>query len=139
MCCLELADLLVCGLMVWLKGFIGYTPNQAGMDANLALLGEGLIVFGLFNLIFFPLYYKNITKVGTPFLFASAAVFLYVLLAIVSTYAVPFVRDALDTPDPTHLTEKLIFVGAALLVFLCATFFGFSRAARNFERFDLSL
>ncbi len=138
-CCLEAADLLLCGLMVWLKGFIGYMPNQAGMDANLALPGEGLIVFGLFNLIFFPLYYKNITKIGVPFLIASAAVFLYILLAIVSTYAVPFVRDALDTPDPACLTEKLIFVGAALLFFLCATLFVLSRAVRNFERFDLSL
>ena len=116
-CCLELSDIIAAGLMLWVKSLIGFTPNEAGMDANIALLGEGLIVFGLFNLIFFPRWYKDINKVGVPFLLASAAVFVYILLAIVSTYAIPFVRDCLDTQDPAFLKEKLLFVGAALLFF----------------------
>ena len=138
-CCLELADLLAAAMMLWVKGLIGFTPNQAGMDANIALLGEGFILFGLFNLIFFPNWYKNINKVGVPFLLSSAAVFVYILLAIVSTYAVPFVRDCLDTQDPAHLTEKLLFIAAAVLFFLCATGLSVKASVRRFERVDLQL
>ncbi len=138
-CCLEIADLLAAALMLWVKGLIGYAPNQAGMDANVALLGEGLIVFGLFNLIFFPRWYQDITKVGVPFLLASAAVFVYVVAAMVATYAVPFVRDCLDTQDPAHMTEKLLFVACALAFYLCATWLCAALSVKRFERVDLQL
>ena len=138
-CCLELADIIAAGLMLWVKSLIGFTPNQAGMDANIALLGEGFILFGLFNLIFFPNWYKNINKVGVPFLLASAAVFVYILLAIVSTYAVPFVRDCLDTQDPAHLPEKLLFIGAALLFFTGATWLSERASGKRFAMVDLQL
>ena len=138
-CCLEALDLLAVGLMLWVKGLIGFMPNEAGMDANIALLGEGLIVFGLFNLIFFPRWYKDINKVGVPFLLASAAVFVYILLAIVSTYAIPFVRDCLDTQDPAFLKEKLLFIGAALLFFAAATWFSARLSVKRFENVDLQL
>ena len=138
-CCLELADIIAAGLMLWVKSLIRFTPNQAGMDANIALLGEGFILFGLFNLIFFPNWYKNINKVGVPFLLASAAVFVYILLAIVSTYAVPFVRDCLDTQDPAHLPEKLLFIGAALLFFTGATWLSERASGKRFAMVDLQL
>ena len=138
-CCLEMLDLLAVGLMLWVKSLIGYTPNQAGMDANIALLGEGFIVFGLFNLLFFPNWYRNINKVGVPFLLASVAVFVYIVLAIVSTYAIPFVRDCLDTQDPALLKEKLLFIAAALLLFLCAMWLSMKASVKRFERVDLQL
>ena len=138
-CCLELADIIAAAVMLWVKSLIGFTPNQAGMDANIALLGEGFILFGLFNMIFFPNWYKNINKVGVPFLLSSAAVFVYILLAIVSTYAVPFVRDCLDTQDPAHLPEKLLFIVAAVLFFLCVTWLSMKASARRFEQVDLQL
>ena len=137
--CLEMADLIAAALMVWVKSLIGFMPNEAGMDANIALLGEGFIVFGLFNLIFFPRWYQDINKVGVPFLLASAAVFVYIIAAIVSTYAVPFVRDCLDTQDPAFLTEKLLFVGVALLLFVCSAWLTVRLSVKRFERVDLQL
>ena len=137
--CLEMADLIAAALMVWVKSLIGFMPNEAGMDANIALLGEGFIVFGLFNLIFFPRWYQDINKVGVPFLLASAAVFVYIIAAIVSTYAVPFVRDCLDTQDPSFLTEKLLFVGVALLLFACSAWLTVRLSVKRFERVDLQL
>ena len=138
-CCLELADILAAAVMLWVKSLIGFTPNQAGMDANIALLGEGFILFGLFNLIFFPNWYKNINKVGVPFLLASAAVFVYIVLAIVSTYAVPFVRDCLDTQDPAFVAQKLLFIGAAFVLFVGAAWASTKLSVQRFERVDLQL
>ncbi len=138
-CILEGAQLLVCLGFIFLKPLLGGTKNEAGMDANAAFIGEGLIVFGLFNVLFFPRWYKDINKVGTPFLIASAAVFLYIVAAVIATYAVPFVRDALDTPDPEHLTEKLIFLSCALSAFALLTFLGFRLSVRRFEQMDLQL
>ena len=93
----------------------------------------------MFNLLFFPNWYRNINKVGVPFLLASAAVFVYIVLAIVSTYAIPFVRDCLDTQDPAFLKEKLLFIAAALLLFLCAMWLSMKASVKRFERVDLQL
>ncbi len=138
-CCLEGAQLIVSALFVWLKTLISTDPNQAGLDANLALPGEGLILFGLFNLIFFPAWYKNIQKIGGAFLKASIAVFLYITLGVVATYALPFVRDRLDTPDPQFLTEKLLFLGGGAVFYAAATAAAARISVRRFERQDLAL
>lgn len=137
-CCLECAQLALCGILVWVKeAFLGGVANEAGLDANLALLGDGFIVFGLFNLIFFPAFYKDVRKIGVPFLLASAAVFLYIILGIVATYAIPFVRDALDTPDPQYLTAKAAFIAVGLVFFLLATFAALRLSQKRFARQDL--
>ena len=138
-CCLEAAQLIVCALFIWLKSLIGAAPNPAGLDANLALPGEGLIVFGLFNLVFFPAWYKDIQKIGGAFIKASVVVFLYVTAGVVSTYALPFVRDCLDQPDPLFVTEKLLFLAAALAFFLAATALAARLSVKRFQRLDLAL
>ncbi len=136
-CCLEGLDLAVCAAFIVLKNLIGGGKNAAGMDANLALLGEGLLLFSLFHIIFFPAWYKDIAKVGKPFVAASAAVFLYIVLALVSTYALPFVRDCLDTPDPAHLPEKLLFLLLSAGCYGLCTALSIRWSARNFEALDL--
>ena len=97
---LEVLDLLLMALFILIKQLIGNLPNPAGLDAGVALLGEGMIIFAIFNMIFFPNYYKDINKPGKAFLFAAVAVFLWIILEVVGTYTIPFLRDILDQLDP---------------------------------------
>ncbi|MBR1585336.1 MAG: ABC-2 transporter permease [Clostridia bacterium] len=137
--CLEVLQLLLCAVFALIKTRISTAPNEAGMDANVALFGEGLILFGLFNLLFFPAWYRDIRKVGVPFVKATIAVFVYIVLAIVATYAVPFVRDQLDTPDPQHMGAKLLFLLCGLVFFLGTTLLSWRISTRRFEAQDLQL
>ncbi len=41
-----------------------------GLPANIALLGCSLAALGIFNASFFPLYYRDPSKIGVPFLLA---------------------------------------------------------------------
>ena len=138
-CCLEAAQLIFSALFVWLKTKISAEPNLAGLDANLALPGQGMILFGLFNLIFFLGWYKDIQKIGGAFIKASVAVFLYITVGVVATYALPFVRDCLDTPDPQFTTGKLIYLGIALAFYLAATCLAVRLSEKRFETQDLAL
>ena len=61
---LEVLDLLLMGVFILVKYAIGFTHNPAGLDAGLALIGDGMIIFAIFNLVFFPIYYKDINKPG---------------------------------------------------------------------------
>ena len=82
-CCLELVQMVLMGLMILVKFAIGTMPNPAGLDAGVALIGDGFITYAVFNMIFFPRYWKDINKPGSAFLFASVAVFAWIAAVIV--------------------------------------------------------
>lgn len=137
--CLEAAQLLIMGVFILVKRAAISMPNPAGLDAGDALLGQGLLIYTLFNGIYFPIYYRDIGKPGRAFFLASAAVFLWIVLEIIATYAVPFVRDRLDRPDPAFMKEKMLFLAGSLLLFVVGTWLTVIRSTSHFEKTDLTL
>ena len=136
---LEAIDVLLIALFSLLKGAIGNMPNPAGLDAGLALVGEALIIFAIYNMIFFPLYYRDINKPGKAFAFAAVAVFAWIILEIIATYTVPFFRDVLDQPDPRFMRDKALFTLGGLALFLAGTAKSIQMSTKRFEEQDLSL
>ena len=111
--------------------------NQAGMDANIALFGLSFAMLGLFNYIFFTIYYKDVNKVGKAFVWSSTAVFVFIAIAETCVHIVPFFRDYLDTPDPQYINYKLAVLCLGLLVYAALTYFAFKRSVRSFEMLDI--
>ncbi len=134
---LELLQLLLMIPFCILRQNMNPMGNEAGMDANTALLAEGFLLFGIFNLLFFASYYKNVAKVGISFVKATIVFFILVVADVVCTHAVPFVRDYLDTPDPQYMEYKLIALGVGIVLYLVMTI-GVSRISiKNLEMQDL--
>ena len=136
---LEVADLLLMAVFILVKNALGSIPNPAGLDAGVALIGEGMILFAIFNMVFFPIYYSDINKPGKAFLFGAGAVFAWIILEVVGTYAIPFFRDVLDRPDPENMSDKLLFTLAGLALFAAGTAWSVKQSAKKFEAVDLSL
>ena len=136
---LEVLDLLLMGVFILIKYAIGFTHNPAGLDAGLALIGDGMIIFAIFNMVFFPIYYKDINKPGKAFVIAATAVFAWIIFEIVSTYTIPFFQYVLDTEDPQNMSEKGLFTLAGLGLFLAGTARSIQISAKRFEKQDLNL
>ena len=68
---LELLQMLLLVPFSLLRQSVNSMGNEAGMDANIVLFAEGFLLFGIFNLLFFYSYYKNVDKVGISFVKAS--------------------------------------------------------------------
>ena len=136
---LEVADLLLMAVFILVKNALGSIPNPAGLDAGVALIGEGMILFAIFNMVFFPIYYSDINKPGKAFLFGAGAVFAWIILEVVGTYAIPFFRDVLDRPDPENMSDKLLFTLAGLALFAAGTAWSVKQSVKKFEAVDLSL
>lgn len=134
---LQLAQAALCVPFFFLRGLYPPEGNVVGMDANLALLGFGLMLLGVFNFLFFRRYYKNPSKVGAPFLLGSVGVFLMVGVTESLPHFVPFVRDRLDTPLFAFLPEKLLFLLAGAAVYALLTALSYRSSARSFEKLDL--
>lgn len=134
---LEAAQMLTAAVFALLRRMLMDMPNAAGMDANLSLFALALVMLGIFHIVFFPMYYKDVKKVGKPFLWGSAAVFVYILLTEAAAHTVPFVRDVLDTPDPDFLPEKLAVLTGAVALYLALTALSYRCSVRAFERQSL--
>lgn len=134
---LEIAQLLLTAPFAWLRQTVIAAPNLVGMDANIALLGFALVQMGLFNTVFFRIYYRDVRRVGVSFIWSSVATVVYIAAVETMAHAVPFVRDALDTPDPAHLPEKLLMLLVGAAAFALMTWLACRRAQRDFEKQDL--
>lgn len=135
---LQMAQLLLTGAFCLLRSHLLSYGNEAGMDANLALLAEGLLFFGVFNLVFFGSYYRNVSKVGISFIKASIVFFFCIAADVAVTHGAPYVRDRLDTPDPAYMGDKLVFAAVCAVIYVILTGLAVSVSKKRFARQDLA-
>ncbi len=135
---LQLGQILLCVPFLFLRNLYPPVENVVGLDANLALLGFGLVLMGLFNLVFFSRHYRDPSRVGVPFLLASLVMFLGIGVTEALPHFVPVIRDRLDTPLFQFLPEKLLCFALGAAVYALLTALSCRLSVRSFETLDLS-
>jgi len=114
-----------------------YLPdgNPVGMEANAAWYGCGLMIYGVFNLVFFTRFYRTAYKAGSAFL----AGLLPVTLGIIAMEAVVHVPGLswLDGVDKTSLLRQSPVLLAGAGVYALCGFLAFKISAKRFEKVDL--
>jgi hypothetical protein len=118
---------------------VGLIPleNNAGMEANAALFGLVFGMFGLFNLVFLPLFYRTAYKAGLPYVYACTAMLVYVGLVEAAINLIPGWSAVLDTTNPACLPQQLVVLALGMLAFAAMTVFAYVQSARSFEKLDL--
>lgn len=135
---LQLSMMAIAGALAVLKRFLlPSLQNLAGLEANFTLFGMGFIMFALFNLVFFPLYFKAPHKVGKPFLIATIPTFFIVILDCVLCVAVPFVKTYLDTIDPAFIGYRLAVFFLGMAIYVGGTAGACKLAMERFNKVDL--
>lgn len=118
------------------NSFTELPPNQAGMDANLAMYGFSLIEMGIFNIVFFTKYYKNTYKVGISFVAASISMFLALGVFEASAFAVPFVKDYLDNTNAEFIPYRAAVLVFGVVVYVLLTLIAHSKSVKTFCESD---
>lgn len=119
-------------------GINGIAAEQGpvGCAANLYLVGLGFVLFGLFNAVFYPRYYRNPLKVGAPFALACIPA----TLAIIVLEALPYlpwdIFAPLAVPGFHDLGTQLAVLVAGIALFALMTLWSIRRASRAFATFD---
>ena len=111
--------------------------NAAGIEANAAFFGLVLVMYSLFNLLFLPAFYRTGYRVGRAFLFAGAAVLVYIVAAELLVQCVPALKASLDTFDPATRGTRLfvLLLGAGL--YAAGSLLACRLSERRFARVDL--
>ena len=110
--------------------------NLAGIEANVALFGSVLLIYGVFNVVFLPVFYKTAIRAGRAFLLAVIPMtVLMVLVEALSHF--PVVGPYLDATDAAGQVRQLPVLAVGLAAFALLSWLAYRKAARNYERVDL--
>lgn len=134
---LQLVQTVIAIPFAWLRNVLMPFGNDGGMDANTALFGVALVLMGLFNLVFFTAYYACPDKPGVAFVKSLVAYCTAMVAAEACVFAVPYVRDNLDTPDPQSMPVKLFVLCVGIVLYALLTFAAWRKAQKSFEALDL--
>ena len=105
------------------------------MDATVGWYGFGFIIFSVFDLVFFPTYYKSGYKAGKAFLLAMIPV----ALLMACTEGIIYVPHLswLDSSDPESLLRQLPVLGAGILIYVVSVFSAYHIAVKRYENVNL--
>lgn len=128
--CLELLLAGLSALFAALRPSLGLHGNAAGMNPDAGFFGIGLLLMGLFNVIFFPRYYRNTNRIGIPFLIAS----LVFAAGVVAAEAAAFLTDFGAAP----MYEKMLVLAAGAAGYAVLTWAAFRISVRRFQQMNLN-
>lgn len=134
---LELLQLLACVPFMVLRASYGHLNNAVGIEANAAFLGLGLVQMGLFNLVFFPMHYRNAYDLGKPFLAASAAELFYIVLVEACDHVIPYMKTVCESYALSDQLRQWPMLLGGVAVFALLTWAAERRSVRRFEKVDL--
>ena len=137
---LQCIILLLVGIIGAIKGAVlpaEQYVNQAGISANLVLVGNGAILLGIFNLIFFPCYFKNPDKIGVPFVIGAVVIFLLISVFIALRWATSLYSTTLNGLNSENTGAKLVALVIGIAVYVVLSAVSCKLSMRCFQSVDL--
>ena len=137
---LQCIILLLVGIIGAIKGAVlpaEQFVNQAGISANLALVGNGAILLGIFNLIFFPCYFKKPDKIGVPFVIAAIVLFVLIGVFIVLRWVTPLYSITLNGLNSESTGAKIVALAIGVAVYVVLSAISCKLSMKNFQKIDV--
>ena len=137
---LQCIILLLAGIIGAVKGAVLPAEryvNQAGISANIVLSGNGAILLGIFNLIFFPRYFKKPDKIGVPFVIGAIVVFLLIGVFIVLRWATPLYSITLNGRNSENTGAKAVALIIGFAVYIVLSVMSGKLSMKHFQKTDV--
>ena len=132
---IQLFQLLIAVPSVFLRKILEVENNPVGMDATLAWFGFGLMIYGVFDLVFFPAYYKNGYKAGKAFVIAAIPMLL-LMVAAEGSVRIPQLAW-LDSYAPADLMQQVPILLIGILCYGGFVTLAYIISVKRFEHVDL--
>ncbi len=131
----QLFQLLFSIPFVFLRNVLDVKNNPVGIDATVAWYGFGLILYAVFDLVFFPAFYKSGYKAGKYFILAAIPM-LILMIAVEGSVHIP-VLFWLDSYKPEHLLLQLPILLFGILCYAVFLTLAYRMSVKRFEKVDL--
>ena len=100
------------------------------LDISPSLFGYAFLVYGIFNVVFFPLYFKTAYFYGKPSIIAIA---ITSVIAIGIEMVVILVPKSNPILDPQDLQTQLIYLFVGIIAFIICNLIAMSKSTKNYE------
>ncbi len=110
------------------------TPNFV-LDLNAAFFGVVFIMYGIFNLVFFPEYFKTGYRFGKATIYGNVVAILFALLVEVLVATVPTIQVWMESSN--YLWFQIVFLFLGMVLFGVANLIAFIQSKKRFESIDL--
>ncbi len=131
----QTAQLLISLPFAILRIYVLPNGNPAGIEANVAYYGFGLIIYAVFNMIFLTRFFKTAYKVGKAFMLAVIPAAFLVLVMEVLVHFPEFYW--LDSIEPVAMRQQLPILAAGIVFYVAGMLAAYHMSARRFEQVDL--
>lgn len=132
---IQLFQLILSIPCVVLRTILQVENNPVGIDATIAWYGFGLIIYAVFDLVFFPAYYKNGYKAGKAFVIAAIPMLLF-MIAVEGAVRLPAFAW-LDSYAPYDLLLQVPILLFGILCYIILLRIAYRVSVKRFERVDL--
>jgi ABC-2 type transport system permease protein len=114
-----------------------YKLDNFSLDLNLAFFGIAFTMFAVFNIIFFPLYYKTAYNFGFPTILATGISIVYVEVIEVLVIINPTVADFLEGKSSAMRVIQAAILAFGIIAYLASSYISYRISAKRFENIDL--
>lgn len=132
---IQLFQLMLSIPCVILRRILEMENNPVGIDATVAWYGFGLIIYAVFDLVFFPAYYKNGYKAGKAFVIAAIPMLL-LMIAVEGAVHLPALAW-LDSYAPPDLLLQVPILLIGILCYTVLLCLAYRVSVKRFEKVDL--
>lgn len=114
-----------------------YSHENFLLEPNVAFFGFALIMYAIFNFIFFTMFYKTGYKVGIPAILANFAAVIFATSVETIIVLSPTLNMALDGTNETMLIWKLLTLALGIVIFIVSSIQAYKISAKRFELLNL--
>lgn len=131
----QLSQLVISIPFALLRATLNIGNNPVGMDPTIAWYGCGLILFAVFDVIFFPAFYKSGYKAGKSFITAFVPVIL-LMVAVEACGHIPALAW-MDSIAPENLLRQFPILIVGIIFYAGCLYAAYRVASKRFEWVDL--
>lgn len=129
-----LMQILIAAVFAVLHMAVYKTVDNFLLDPNIAFFGFSLVMYALFNVVFFPMFYKTADKVGIPIV---AGIIVTLLFAAGVEFAILYIPALRILDGMGHMGAQLLVLAGGIVLFVLLNIAAYRISARRFERVDL--
>ncbi|NLI54840.1 MAG: hypothetical protein GX417_11080 [Clostridiales bacterium] len=133
---LQTAQVLVVAIFAALNITLYHTPNFF-IDPNVAYIGCVFAMFGLFNVVFFPMVYKTAYRLAAPLIVALTLAFLFATGIELLVVTVPAATRVLDGISRDALIGQIPVLLCGIAAFVLLTWASMRASIKRFEQVNL--
>jgi ABC-2 type transport system permease protein len=131
---LELFQIVAAAIFAVINMAIYPAGNYLLMDPNAAYIGFVFIIYAIFNVVFFPMFYKTAYKIGFPVILANIAAVVFAAgIELLNVY-VPWFR-IFDGRE--HLIAHLSVLAGGIIVFVLLNIVALRMSVKRFDKVSL--